>query len=143
MHPEIEKYQNLPQYAYLKKEVITLDGRPPHVPQRTMLLMEDCGLIDLRLGNIQGALRLRAKDEMSMALERMYAPMAACSFGDVPTSDEFLALPSADINAWLKAARIIAPANFDWFEKAEKLVENLTDEQVKKKEKKPRKSASG
>jgi len=144
MHPEIEKYQSAPEYAYLNKEVITLPGKPPHVPQRTILLMESCGLVELRQGNIQGALRLREKDQVSLALEKMYAPMAACSFGDVPTIDEFLALPKSDINEWLKGARRVCPENFEWLDKAEVIVNKAMSEgEVKKKDKKRRRSASG
>lgn len=144
MHPEIEKYQSAPEYAYLNKEVITLPGKPPHVPQRTILLMESCGLVELRQGNIQGALRLREKDQVSLALDKMYAPMAACSFGDVPTIDEFLALPKSDINEWLKGARRVCPENFEWLDNAQKLVEKaMTEDEVKKKGKKRRRSASG
>ena len=144
MHPEIEKYQSAPEYAYLNKEVITLPGKPPHVPQRTILLMESCGLVELRQGNIQGALRLREKDQVSLALEKMYAPMAACSFGDVPTIDEFLALPKSDINEWLKGARRVCPENFEWLDNAQKLVEKaMTEDEVKKKGKKRPRSASG
>lgn len=144
MHPEIAKYQSAPEYAYLNKEVITLPGKPPHVPQRTILLMESCGLVELRQGNIQGALRLREKDQVSLALEKMYAPMAGCSFGDVPTIDEFLALPKSDINEWLKVARRICPDNFEWLDKAEVIVNKAMSEgEVKKKGKKRRRSASG
>ena len=141
--PDFEKYQNDPLYAYLKKKVITLPGKPPHVPMRSMLVMESCGLLSFRRGNLKAEMRLRPADGASIALERLYVPLAACSFGDVPTAEEFLALPDADIDIWINEARQVNPEYFEWLDAAEKIVEKLNEEQLKKKEEKPRKSARG
>lgn len=143
VHPDVEKYEHDPLYAYLSKKRITLPGRPPHVPQRTILIMESCGLLSFRFGSLNSQIRLRDADEMSNALEKLYVPLAACSFGDVPTADEFMALPPQDIAIWTQEARVINPEYFEWLSAAEKVVEALNEESLKKKEKKQRKSAAG
>jgi hypothetical protein len=143
IHPDIERYQSDPLYAYLKKKLVLLSGRPPYIPARKLLIMESCGLLSFRFGAINADLRLREKDGMTQALEKVYVPLAACSFGDVPTADEFLAMPSSDISVWTSEAREINPSFFEWLNAAEKIVEKLNEEDLKKKEKKPRKSAPG
>lgn len=143
LHPDIAKYQDDPIYAYLNKEVVILPGKPPHVPQRAILVMEACGLLSFRLGNINASLKFRESDEGSLPLEMIYAPLAACSFGDVPTPDEFLAMPGADIDVWLKKAREINPEFFASLDEAAKVAKKLTEELAKKKEKKRRRSAHG
>ena len=140
---DFEKYQSDPLYAYLNKKVITLPGKPPFVPERKMLIMESCGLLSFRRGNLKAEVSMRPADSSSFALEKLYVPLAACSFGDVPTADEFLALPDADIDIWINDARQINPQYFEWLDAAQKSVEKLNEETLKKKEKKPRKSASG
>jgi len=143
MHPEIEKYSNDPLYAYLNKKVITLLGRPPAVPERTILLMESCGLLSFRLGSIQANIKIMYPDgDMNVALDKLYAPLAASSFGDVPTIEEFMALPNEDIYLWTQEARAVNAGFFEWIDAAEQLVAALDKEQEKKKGRKRTKSAS-
>jgi hypothetical protein len=141
--PDFEKYQSDPLYAYLNKKVITLPGKPPFVPERKLLIMESCGLLSFRRGNLKAEVGLRPADSSSFALEKLYVPLAACSFGDVPTADEFLALPDADIDIWINEARQINPQYFEWLDAAQKVIAELNEDRLKKKEKKPQKSVSG
>lgn len=144
MHPDIEKFQVAVEYAYLKKKVITLAGKPPHLPARTILIMEGCSLIAFRQGNIKAELLLREFEKgMAQTFDKVYAPLAAMSFGDVPTPEEFLALPSEDTNAWVAAGKEMNPDYFRWLDAAEQLVIKLTEQDIKKNVKKPRRSASG
>lgn len=140
MNPEIDRYQSDPLYAYLDKKVITLPGKPPHVPAREILLLESCNLVSIRTGNIRGQVALRPRDELSGGLDSLYAPLAGCSFGNVPSVDEFLAMPDADINLWITEARTVNHEFSDWLDAAQKI---LTPEAEKKKEKKPSKSVTG
>ena len=141
MHPDIQRYQTDPLYAYLNKKAVTLPGLPPHVPKRDILIMAECGVLSFRLGQIRGSIELRPDDGMNRILDKLYAPLAACSFGDVPTMDEFLALPNEDIHIWLTEARTVNAGYFAWIDAAEKIVEKLSEDELKKKERKPRKSA--
>ncbi len=144
MHPDIEKYQAAPEYAYLKKKVITLAGKPPSLPARTILIMEGCSLIAFRQGNLKAENLLRDADKgMAQTFDKVYAPLAAMSFGDVPSPEEFLALPSADTNAWVAAGKEMNPDYFRWLDAAQEIVNKLTEQEIKKNGKKPRKSASG
>lgn len=139
-NPEIQRYQTDPLYAYLNKRVVVLDGRPPGVPRREILIMEECALLSFRLGNLQAEIQTRPQDELSAILLNLYAPLAASSFGDVPTMDEFMAMPNEDIARWTDEARAVNAGFFAWIDAAEKLVEKLTDAAVKKKEKRRHKS---
>lgn len=141
MHPDIQRYQTDPLYAYLNKKAVTLPGLPPHIPQREMLIMAECGLLSFRLGNILAQIRLRPDDGMNQILDKLYAPLAASSFGDVPTIDEFLALPNDDIVLWTQETREVNAGFFAWIDAAEKVIEQFTEEQLKKKDGKRRKSA--
>jgi len=141
---DIEKYQNDPLYAYLTKKVITLPGRPPYVPQRTILIMESCGLVSVRVGNFKArVLGLQLEAEIKENLDKLYAPLAGCSFGDIPAPEEFLAMHNEDIYLWVQEARVIAPDYFEWLNAAEKLVEELSEEDLKKKVNQQQTSALG
>jgi hypothetical protein len=141
MHPDIERYQSDPLYAYLKRQAVTLPGLPPKVPPRELLILEECGLLSFRLGIIRAELELRPDDGMKPILERLYAPLAASSFGDVPTMDEFLAMTNNDIALWTEEARKVNSGFFTWLDAAEKVIEKLSEEQLKKKGKTRHKSA--
>lgn len=70
-------------------------------------------------------------------LEEIYAPLKACSTGDIPNSPEdFLSMKEEDIENWISSARALNPHWFVWLEAAEKIIlEAMTDEQKKKKSK--------
>ena len=118
-----------------------MPGLPPHVPKRELLVMAECGLLSFRLGSIIGQIQLRPDDGMNLILSKLYAPLAASSFGDVPTMNEFLAMPNEDIAIWTKEAREVNAGFFAWIDAAEKIVEKLSEDELKKKGKKRRKSA--
>lgn len=63
----------------------------------------------------------------------LYPKMVACSTGDIPAPDEAFRMPSRQLNKWWEAAKRVNPA---WFEVFDNL-ENLSEDQKKKKEKKP------
>lgn len=141
MHPDIQRYQTDPLYAYLNKKAVTLNGLPPHVPKRELLIMAECGLLSFRLGSLRAQIQLRHDDGMNQVLDKLYAPLAASSFGDVPTMDEFLAMPNEDIALWTQEARAVNAGFFTWIDAAEKVVEKLSEDELKKKGGKRRKSA--
>lgn len=44
--------------------------------------------------------------------EFIYAPLAACSSGDVPTVEQAFQLPAEDLDAWFEAARDLDPESY-------------------------------
>lgn len=142
MKSDIDKYQNDTDYAYLNKKIITLAGRLPHIPDREILVMESCGLLSFRLGRIQAEIQVRPDDDgMNSTLLEVYAPLAAYSFGDVPSIKEFLALPNEIIYEWIRQSYEINPEHLRWA--AGLIGEKEKPMDLKKKGRKRRKSASG
>jgi hypothetical protein len=56
--------------------------------------------------------------ETQVARYNFYAPMYACSTGDVPTEEEFLTWSDEDVNTWYLA---VVEKNPRWFELSEDL----------------------
>ena len=51
--------------------------------------------------------------EEQVARFNFYAPMVSCSSGDLPTEEEFLAMPSVQVNEWYQACLAKNPTMFD------------------------------
>jgi hypothetical protein len=62
-----------------------------------------------------------------------YPKMAACSTGDIPSEDEALHMPSAELDKWWTAAKECNPRWFEVF----KDIEKMSESELKKKGKKP------
>lgn len=150
----VEATLSNPAYAHLKKKAIVLPGRlpsdGPEVPQRHLLLMESCGLLLMRLGQVQMEIKLNPNPDpiLQDSLINLYAPLAACSFGQVPSADDFFGMLESDINFWISEAQEINPGWFTWIETARKALLELDGEtdkaaEDKKKSTRPSRSASG
>lgn len=44
--------------------------------------------------------------------EKIYAPLAACSTGEIPSVEQAFQLPAEDLNAWFEAAREVDPESY-------------------------------
>lgn len=64
-------------------------------------------------------------------LLNVWAPLASCSTGDVPTKDEFLRMPELDIQFWVETAKELG-VKFPWLDALEQAVENAGKEAQKK-----------
>lgn len=65
-------------------------------------------------------------------LLNVYVNLACCSNGDIPKGiDEFLDMRESDIEKWTVAARKLNPHWFAWLDNAEKIIGELSQEQVK------------
>lgn len=64
-------------------------------------------------------------------LMNFWAPLFACSTGDVPDRDQFLKMAETDMEFWIEAAREVNPTWFAWMDELLK----TSDEEIKKKAK--------
>lgn len=73
---------------------------------------------------------------VQIGLVSLYAPLAACSDGDVPTAEEFPSILEVDLDAWLDVARKINPKWFAWMGEVEKELSAAEQKALKKKDRK-------
>lgn len=66
-------------------------------------------------------------------LKSVYAPLAACSSGDVPTPNEFFKMREADIEEWTRVARKLNSHWFKWLDEVEKMLDEDAASASKKK----------
>lgn len=84
-------------------------------------------------------------DYVQAFLLNVYVNLVCCSFGDLPKdTDEFLSMKEADIEAWTAVARKVNPHWFGWLDNAERLIGEMSKDEIdkltpKQKEKKSRK----
>jgi len=86
---------------------------------RKILVREATYLDSFRRGKLIGeSLSDEAPDEgteeaiVENVIVNLWCSLTACSEGDLPSKDEFLAMREKDINFWVQAAREL---NEDWF----------------------------
>ncbi len=81
---------------------------------------------------------LTGKDDLPRQVFRQayYSKLLACSVGDVPSDEETLVMPSSELQKWIDAARKINP---NFFVNLDKVVEEVTAEEKKRKRRRPRK----
>jgi hypothetical protein len=117
---------------------LDLNGRKITVSESTNFSM-------LKRGQLQGELSANPRDDLYVQtfLLNVYAPLVACSLGDIPSPDEFLQMREQDTETWVQEARKLNPLAFPWLDAAEKLVEELTEEEKIKKKRKRRTSTAG
>lgn len=72
-------------------------------------------------------------------LQNVWAPLAACSVGEVPTADQFIKLPEIDIDFWMDTGRSLG-IRFDEFDRLQKLLSGETLPTEKEAKKNGRKS---
>lgn len=81
------------------------------------------------------------KDDTQVVKENLllnvWAPLAICSTGDVPTKEEFLQLPEADIQFWVETARELG-VKFPWLDDLEAVIDQVREEAKKKARKRTR-----
>lgn len=121
----------------LLTEHLELSGRQITVSEATYLMGIKRGLlIDDILGE-QSQVNGNGNGHVEQnVLTSIYAPLAACSSGDIPSKDEFLAMREVEIEEWLRVARKLNPHWFRWMDEVEKA---LTEDDLKKKDKSPSK----
>ena len=77
----------------------------------------------------------KPKDDQQIVQENLllnvWAPLASCSSGDVPTKEEFLRMPEVDIQFWVETAKELG-IKFPWLEVLEQAVEQAGKEAQKK-----------
>lgn len=115
-------------------KAINLSGRHIVVSEATYLMGIQRGTI---IGDI-----LESTDDgdhiVQNVLTSIYAPLAACSSGDVPTKEEFLSMREADIEEWLSVGRKLNSHWFSWMDELEKsLTEQEKKAELQKKAEKP------
>lgn len=69
--------------------------------------------IEAQAREARASLNGQGEPELLYFHERIFAPLAACSTGDVPAVEQAFQLPPAVLDAWFEAARTVNP---DWFE---------------------------
>ena len=65
-------------------------------------------------------------------LLNVYAPLAACSTGDVPDKDAFLKMSEVDIDFWVSEAKQVNPTWFTWLDELQGIVDQAGEEAKKK-----------
>lgn len=134
----IQSVLSAPEFLHLKKEVVTLPGRDePFVPARKLLVIEQCGLTNSRMGRIERQVKenpvhyefVDPMDKFGAA--RLYSELASITFGDVPTLLEFIAMLPGDTGVWLEKAIQINPSMFEWITELAKVVEQADLEYMK------------
>jgi hypothetical protein len=70
----------------------------------------------------------------------VYAPLAACSAGDVPNEDDFYWMKDADVETWVREARALNPHLFARLSEQEQLLSEMSEEELAKKKKSRRRS---
>jgi len=112
---------------------------------RTMTVREANYLDGFKRGKLIGEARTSneksdsvLEPEESLAINllmNIWAPLAACSSGDVPTKEEFLRLSEGDINFWVETAQELNPDWFSWLTKIDEVVEDESKKKEKNKSK--------
>lgn len=112
---------------------------------RRIIVSESTNFSMLKRGQLQAELSADPHENLyaQTFLLNVYAPLVACSSGDIPTRDEFLQMREQDTETWVQEARKLNPLAFPWLDAAEKLVEELTEEEKVKKKRKRRTSTAG
>lgn len=112
----------------------TSDGKKISVQKATYLM-------GLDRGNRIGDFIANPHDSPLVQAGRvnLYASLAACSTGDVPSADEFTNMLEDDVEEWIRIAKEKNPRWFAWLDKAIEAVEAaLTPAEQKKKESRKR-----
>lgn len=72
-------------------------------------------------------------------LLNVWAPLASCSTGEVPTKEQFMKLPEVDLNFWIETARNLG-AQFQWLDRMEALFSGEIEPTEKEAQKKGKRS---
>lgn len=124
-----------------------LIATPLNLSGREIVVKEASGLMSIRRSRMfdEVAANPDPDDYVQAFLLNVYVNLICCSEGNLPKDGaEFLSMKEADIEAWTAAARKVNPHWFGWLDNAERVIGELTAEEIKsltpaQKEKKSRK----